>query len=212
MTRLISDFLDSFFMRIRGTPGRSPIIPEIGCGFKTRLLPLLLMGLFLSLGMTSAPAAEKTISFDGQTFYVAYHKAEGDKSVTEFLPKGENLDSWVHLVALRTLPGEDNPKLAALGLIRTLKYQNPEAQSAMIQHPSSKDVIVDFVTWPKDGKFIEFNIFRYSKLAKNKGLLLQQYAQRAYGDKTTAFLASLKGERQRLVNLMVKDGLIKQKK
>jgi hypothetical protein len=171
-----------------------------------------LLPVFLGLAMTSAPAAEKTISFDGQTYYAAYHKAEGGKSITEFLPKGQNLDSWVRLVSLRTLPDEDNPKLAALGLVRTLKYQNPQAQSAMIQHPSSKDVIVDFVTWPQDGKFIEFNIFRYSKLAKNKGLLLQQYAQRAYGDKTTDFLASLRSERQRLVNLMVKDGLIQQKK
>jgi len=193
MTRLIPAVLHNSVLRTR-----------VFCG---GLLPV-----FLSLAMTPSQAAEKTISFDGQTYYVAYHKAEGGKSITEYLPKGQNLDSWVRLVSVRTLPGEDNPKLAALGLVRTLKYQNPQAQSAMMQHPSSKDVIVDFVTWPQDGKFIEFNIFRYSKLAKNKGLLLQQYAQRAYGDKTTDFLSSLKSERQRLVNLMVKDGLIQQKK
>lgn len=208
MTRFSPRYIHNFFWQTHVALGKIPGILRINCGLKTQWSRFLLASLSLGLVISSAPAAEKTISFDGQIYYVAFHKSDGGKSVTEYLPKGGKLDSWVRLVAIRTLPGEENPKLAALGLVRTLKLQNPQAQSAMMQHPSSKDVIVDFVTWPQDGKFIEFNIFRYSKLAKNKGLLLQQYAQRAYGDKTNAFLASLGSERQRLVNLMVKDGLI----
>lgn len=212
MTRFSPVFEKSLILRARAPIGASKKIAKFKYASEKRSTRLWLAGLLLGFAMASAPASEKTISFDGQTYYVAFHKADGGKSITEYLPKGQKLDSWVRLVSIRTLPGEDNPKLAALGLVRTLKYQNPRAQSAMMQHPSSKDVIVDFVTWPQDGKFIEFNIFRYSKLAKNKGLLLQQYAQRAYGDKTNDFLASLGSERQRLVNLMVKDGLVQKKK
>jgi hypothetical protein len=57
---------------------------------------------------------------------------------------------------------------------------------------------------------VEFNIFRYSK--KGGGLLMEQYAQRAYGKDVREFLIKLKSERQRLVDLMAKGGLKKTRK
>jgi hypothetical protein len=175
----------------------------------------LLAKIFLpaaSLLLGILPAGANAVYFDGQTYVKAFEKKSKTASVTEYLPSGETLKSWNRLVAFRTMTGTENPKLAAMGLIRALKHSNPQAQSAMFEHPASKDVIVDFVTWPADGSFIEFNIFRYSRQSGGKGLLLQQYAQRAYGDDSTAFLEKLKTERQRLVDVMAKTGLKKTKK
>ena len=50
-------------------------------------------------------------------------------------------------------------------------------------------MIVDFVTWPADPAFVEFNIFKYTR-KPGGGLVAQQYALRDYQD-TTGFLRSL---------------------
>ena len=66
-------------------------------------------------------------------------------------------------------------------------------------------MIVDFIAWPPDRAFTEFNLFRYGK-RDGGGVVAQQYAIRVYGDATT-FLRGLKAERVRLLNAMAKDGL-----
>ena len=90
-------------------------------------------------------------------------------------------------------------------MLRALKQQNPDAPSAIIRSPSTGEVIVDFVTWPPDRAFTEFNLFRYGK-RDGGGVVAQQYALRHYGD-ATEFLRGLKAERTRLVELMAKEGL-----
>jgi hypothetical protein len=89
--------------------------------------------------------------------------------------------------------------------VRALERQNPAGQSAMIENPATGEVIVDFVTWPADRAFVEFNIFKYARKPRG-GLVAQQYALRDYQD-TTGFLKSLRPVRERLVGLMAKEGL-----
>ena len=107
-------------------------------------------------------------------------------------------------------PNHDDPKTLAANLVRMLKQQNPDAPSRMIQNPETGDVIVDFVTWPADSAFAEFNVFRYSK-KRGGGLVAYQYAVRDYTD-LRAFLKGPGPVRQRLVDLMSKDGLVLIKK
>ncbi|MCE7878565.1 MAG: hypothetical protein DYH14_14870 [Betaproteobacteria bacterium PRO3] len=76
---------------------------------------------------------------------------------------------------------------------------------ALLEHPKSGDVIVDFITWPPDRAFVEFNLFRYGK-RDGGGVVAQQYALRAYGDPGD-FLRRLKSERPKLVDAMAKAGL-----
>jgi hypothetical protein len=72
--------------------------------------------------------------------------------------------------------------------------------------PETGDVIVDFVVWPPDVSFVEFNVFKYSKREEG-GIEAQQYAVRAYGKEGQEFLKGLKAVRERLVPLMAEDGL-----
>jgi hypothetical protein len=75
----------------------------------------------------------------------------------------------------------------------------------MIENPATGEVIVDFVTWPADHAFVEFNVFKYARRAGG-GLIAQQYALRDHQD-TTAFLRGLRPVRERLGGLMAKEGL-----
>ncbi len=150
--------------------------------------------------------AKESVRFDGQTLVLAATGTNPGESVREFIPAGENLKSWTKLASIRKYPQLDDPRAVAENLVRSLKKQYPGAQSALIQNPKSGEVIVDFVVWPPDNAFVEFNIFKYSKAA-NGGLIAQQYAMRGYGDAGSALLQGLKPVRQRLLEQMAKKGL-----
>ncbi len=173
----------------------------------------LLMSGLLILGLSAlvcSAQAQSAVLFDGTKFIQAFHKSEDSQTITEFLPEGEELKSWNRLTSIRTFPKLTEPRTAAAGLLRAVREYNPDAKSIMVENPKNGDVIIDFLTWPRDQSFVEFNIFRYTK--KGRGLLMEQYAQRAYGNDARDFLIKLKTERQRLVDLMAKRGLKKTRK
>ena len=167
--------------------------------------------LILCLSVLACPAhAQSAVLFDGTKFIQAFHTSDDTQTITEFLPEGQDLKSWNRLTSIRVFPKLTEPRTVAAGLLRAVRENNPDAKSIMVENPKNGDVVIDFVTWPRDQSFVEFNIFRYTK--KGKGLLMEQYAQRAYGNDVREFLIKLKSERQRLVNLMAKRGLKKTKK
>lgn len=177
-----------------------------------RVSEMLGRGLLI-LGLTALACsahAQSAVVFDGKKFIQAFHKSDDTQSITEFLPEGQDLKSWTQLASIRTFPKLTEPRTAAAGLLRAVRENNPNAKSIMAENPKNGDVIIDFVTWPRDQSFVEFNIFRYTK--KGGGLLMEQYAQRAYGNDARDLLIKLKSERQRLVDLMAKRGLKKTRK
>ena len=153
----------------------------------------------------AAEAPPKRVSFDGQTLVLAWQGGNPGETVREYIPVGEKLESWTRLASIREYPKLDEPQAVAANLVRALKQQNSAAQSAMIENPATGEVIVDFVTWPADRAFVEFNIFKYAR-RPGGGLIAHQYALRDYQD-TTAFLRGLRPVRERLVGLMAKEGL-----
>ncbi|MEX1117224.1 MAG: hypothetical protein WEB60_00380 [Terrimicrobiaceae bacterium] len=168
---------------------------------------LLMMGMMALAGTAKAQSA---VVFDDTKFFQVFHKADDTQSMTEFLPEGQDLKSWSRLTSIRIFPKLTEPRTAAAGLLRAVRENNPDAKSILVENPKTGDVIIDFITWPRDQSFVEFNIFRYSK--KGGGLQMEQYAQRAYGNDVREFLIKLKTERQRLVNVMAKRGLKKTRK
>ena len=156
-------------------------------------------------GEDKASLKKESVSFDGTTLWLASTNENPGERVREFIPEGQKLATWTKLASLREYPKLNEPRAVAENLVRALRQQNPGAQSAIIQNPKTGEVIVDFVTWPADNAFVEFNIFKYSR-AEGGGLIAQQYALREYQD-SAAFLKSLKPLRTRLVELMAKGGL-----
>jgi len=152
------------------------------------------------------PLPKESVRFDGRTLVLASQGDNPGEHVKEYIPADQKLDSWTQLASIRDYPKLDDPKTLASNLVRMLKAQNPQAPSRMIQNPTTGDVIVDFVTWNENGAFAEFNVFRYAK-KPGGGLVAQQYAVRDYKD-VRAFLKNLAPLRNRLVDLMAKDGLV----
>lgn len=171
-----------------------------------RFLLLLLTATGWLRAQEAVPTKRESVSFDGVVLIIKSSQDNPREQIKEFLPVGENFESWTKLASIRDYPKHTDPRVMAENLVRVLKKQNPGAQSAIIQNPKNGDIIVDFVTWPADQSFVEFNIFKYSK-KEGGGVLAQQYALREYKD-TEGFLRSLKPERMRLVNLMANGGLI----
>lgn len=167
---------------------------------------LLVLALGLGLAVhADGQAPPQRLAFDGQILVLAWQGGSPGETVREYIPPGERLESWTKLASLREYPKLDDPRAVVASLVRALKQQNPAAQSAMIENPATGEVIVDFVTWPADRAFVEFNIFKYAR-KPGGGLVAQQYALRDYQD-TTGFLKSLRPVRERLVGLMAKEGL-----
>jgi hypothetical protein len=151
------------------------------------------------------PKAGQTVQFDGETLTLAYEGEQSGDTIKEFLPAGQKLDSWTKLAAIRQYAGLDDPLALAAQTIKQLKKDYPLSPSSIIQNPKTGEVIVDFVVWPEDASFVEFNIFKYRR-RPGGGLTTEQYALRSYRDQE-GFLKGLRPVRARLVELMAAKGL-----
>jgi hypothetical protein len=150
--------------------------------------------------------ANEQVRFDGQTLGLAFEGEDPGATIREYLPAGEKLDNWTRLAAIRRFEHLDDPVAYAEATIKQLKQKYPQSPSAIVENAASGAVVLDFVVWPDDASFVEFNVFRYEK-RPGGGLISQQYAVRAYGDKAEPFLMGLRDVRQRLVEKMAGDGL-----
>lgn len=129
---------------------------------------------------STAPAA--AITLDGELFTKKFvgNPPKGDKLV-EFIREGETFDNWTKLVSFRyqQLPNLGNdPTKVAEQMAQTLKTVNPKANSQIIINKQASEAIIDFLTWPPDGKFMEFNVFRYAKSTDENAVVSLQLAYR----------------------------------
>ena len=154
------------------------------------------------------PTAEKkeSISFDGLTLVLAYEGSNPGSKIKEFIPDGETLEHWTHLAGIFEYPDLHDPLALVQEVDKLLKEKNPLARSAILENEKTGDVIIDFITWPEDGSFVEFNVFKYFKNG-NKGVTAWQYAVREYKDQIP-FLEELRPLRERLVAEMAETGLV----
>lgn len=149
---------------------------------------------------------KESVSFDDQTLVLAFTGDDAEATIKEFVPEGEKLDSWTKLAAIREFDKLDSPVDYGVATIEQLKKQYPKSPSAILENPDTGAVVLDFVVWPEDASFVEFNVFRIEKRAGG-GLTSQQYAVRAYGDASEPFLTNLPSLRKHLVELMASQGL-----
>jgi hypothetical protein len=137
----------------------------------------------LLLAFLAAPAmAQEPITIDGEAFskkFVA-NPPNGDK-LLEFVRDGESFEQWTKLVAYRyqKIPGADNdPKTLAAGIAQTVKTRYPESGSRVIVNKENGEALVDFLIRSPDGKFMEFNVFRYVRSTDGNAVVSLQMAHR----------------------------------
>jgi hypothetical protein len=76
----------------------------------------------------------------------------------------------------------------------------------MAYDPKTGVAVIDFVTWPVDAKFIEYNVFKFERHAE-KGIVGYQYAVRDYNDKKT-FFKNLEALRKQSLKTMSDKGVV----
>ena len=143
----------------------------------TRLLAAAL--LILSGAPQPAPAQDSVV-FDGER-YVRVHRerqSDGDRML-QFVREAETLENWTRSIAIYryTRLGND-PARVALEMRDSVKAANPDAQARLIVDSVTRDAIVDFLTWPADGRYMEFNVMRYAKDTGGNGLVAFRFAHR----------------------------------
>jgi len=139
---------------------------------------LATVSLLLATGLTLCAAAPEKIDFQGLTFRKAFSDKNSEGPFSEYLPKGQTLDAWKKLMGYYEFTKLPDAKDAAQTLVEVLKSQNPDFPSDIIYNEATGEAVVDFVTWPKDESYVEFNVWKYQKNPKG-GLIAIQYAERS---------------------------------
>lgn len=143
---------------------------------------VLMIGWLWAVLCAGVAAQGPGIVFDGEAYSQQLRTTprEGDQLI-EFVRAGESFEHWTRLVGLRLkhLPELDNdPKLFALALVQAVKQVNPEALTQMAVNEKANEALVDFVSWPADGEYLEFNIYRCVKSRDGKAVVLLNFAYR----------------------------------
>jgi hypothetical protein len=119
------------------------------------------------------------LQFDGETFVKRFTSNTPEIRLVEYVRENETLENWTKLVAVRNFTKLNDPKRAAAGLGLLAKQRNPLANfQVLVKDDDESQAQVDFITWPKDSAYMEFNIHRYMKVERYPGLISYQFAYR----------------------------------
>jgi len=150
------------------------------------LLPLSLLILLCA----TASAAERTIAqsalpeqitFQDVTLHKAFEEAKDGAFITEYIPEGETLEHWNHLFAVRREKSALTPIQRAGGISVHLKKTNPEFRSQVLEDKKTGNAGIDFLIWPQDNSFGEFNTWKFMQ-GEPGWLYSFQYGFRGYAD------------------------------
>ena len=119
---------------------------------------------------------------DGEAFTKKFigKPPNGDK-LLEFVRDSESFENWTKLVGYRyqQLPGLGNdPIKYASAMGQMVKRVNPQANFQVLKNEQANEAIIDFLTWPKDQKYMELNVFRFWKSKDGKAVVSLQLAYR----------------------------------
>lgn len=160
-------------------------------------------------GAVAAP--RECIEFDGEKLYLAWEGGTPAESIKEYVPEGQDLETWTTLASIRHYPQLNDPTEAVRTLNRVLEEKYPRSPRHIEQVEDSDDAMIEFVVWQGDGdmqeaQFVEYNLFKYSRNDQG-GLVAQQFARRGYGRQIGEFLKQFEPQKQRLRQQMADEGL-----
>jgi len=145
---------------------------------------LLAAALLLLPGVTTPAHGPLTaVVFDGET-YVRVHaerQSSGNRTV-QFLREPETFENWTQAIAYyRYATIGNDPTQAAYSLRDSVKAANPDARARIVVHSVTRDALIEFQTWPANGRHREFTVVRYSRSTDGKGLVAFQFSHRFPG-------------------------------
>lgn len=147
------------------------------------MLRSLWVGLLLAwFGAQPLAAQTNAVTFDGEPFTKQFVGAPGggDKLV-EFVREAESFERWTKLIGFRyqQLPQLNNdPAQMARAMAQLVKRVNPGAQTSVVANDQTGEAILDFLTWPPNQAFMEFNVFRFARRQDGRAVVSAQFAHR----------------------------------
>jgi hypothetical protein len=103
----------------------------------------------------------------------------------------------------------NDPMVLARTLAQLTREVNPRAPLEVRYNNEKQIAMIDFITWPPDVAYVEFNVFRIEKEG-NAGLVSYNYAVREYQD-PPGYIARFRPIRKRLVRAMIDEGMTVQR-
>ena len=152
----------------------------------------------LRLAAETAPAEKKSIEYEGETYFLAHADATADQALEEYLREGETLENWTKMVSVRAFRSFDDPKEIVRLFVAALKKQHPDAPYEAARIPETREIMLEFVTWPPDGSYAEINVWKFRKVSA--GVVAFQFALRK--PDTRAVLADFKKTRPQMLKVM----------
>lgn len=173
--------------------------------FVAALLLFFAVRTFAADAATPSNAAKTIVLFDGVAMTQVAEGSNSSEHWRDFIPADDDRKAWTRFASIREYAKIDDPKMVAGDRVRVLKRDFPQAHAGVLHNKTTGEVIIDFITWPADRKYVQFDVLRYSRNPKG-GVIAQQYALRRY-EFAPDFVAAFKSERHRLVNQMATHGL-----
>ena len=158
----------------------------------------------------------RTISFEKKLYKLDWSSHPSVQLYKqEYLPAGEITGKYKSMILLDVIVTGKTARETAAEKIMEIKQQqavNPLVNYQVYDNKSSNEYMIDFVLTASspDGNSViiaERNVYRYKSFtdaAGKKAILLFGVSNRAYGNSTSVFLASLKSTRSQLVNQVAK--------
>lgn len=124
--------------------------------------------------------------------------------IQEYLPKGENFDSFNQMLTIHLFITDINTESAVNQKVNELikrKNTDPICNYQVTKSPDGKEYLVDFLLGEsKDSMMtvVEFNLYRYKQIEipkRGKALIVYAYSKRGYGNDITAFFKALDNDR-----------------
>ncbi len=147
--------------------------------------------------------APRKLSFDGETYLKAFEDRTATGELAEYLRKGDRIERWEKILGLYEFVVPGGPQAFAEAMAANIRKGRPGAKCTLRRDPRDGSVLLAFVTWPSDGSYAEFNVWKFRPADRGEGVLALQYARRAYRD-VEKFLADLAREEPRVLALMAR--------
>lgn len=139
---------------------------------------------------TLAGPGARFVTMGDKKFYQIFAPADSPVQLREYIPEGETVEHWSHLVSVRVFKDISNPAAYLQSFSATLAKYNPMNRFSLLQSNETKDMLLDFLIFGANAQsqqFAEWSLMR-AKYSEGVGLIVYQYAVRYYtfGTETAA--------------------------
>jgi len=141
-----------------------------------KILSILLLS--ASLLFSNVVFSASIITFDNEAYTKKFTNKSASVNLAEYVRENETFKDWTKLVAVRNYTNLNKPKEAVVNFAKIIKQHNPKANYQILESKDGNEAQIDFLTWPKSLKYMEFNIHKYMKVEGYTGLISYQFAYR----------------------------------